>query len=162
MDKNDSKANSQVIKEAKHTLLRKQAEQILWPRTMVPSQEHGSSLQQWNKSKRKHQGDKRCLHCQRAASLSNSERFLQNRTWFSQLRYLKGTHLPSQSSWPLLETPGNSVGHCLSWVPCYHHPFSVYPHIHIIPQIYAATSYLHCLWSQPHTFLPTCVFCPDH
>lgn len=87
LDKNNSKANCQIIEEAKQTLLRKQAQEILWPWTLVLSQQNGTSLQQLNKSQRNDQGDKHCLHCQRMASLSPSERLLQNRTRLSQLKY---------------------------------------------------------------------------
>lgn len=157
MDKNDNKANCQVIKEAKHTLLRKQAEQILWPRTIVPSQEQGSSLQQWNKSKRKDQGGKCCLCCQRTASLSNSERFLQNRTQFSQPRYLKGT-----PTFPvLMTTPWDTRklhGSLLKLSSLLSLSLQCVP---ARSYIYDATTYLHCVWSQPHTLLPTGIFCPQ-
>jgi len=92
MDKTDSKANCQILEEAKQTLLRKKAQEILWPWTLVLSQEHGTSLQQWNKSQHKDQRDKCCFHCQRMASIPPSERLLQNRK-VSQLRYFRETSI---------------------------------------------------------------------
>lgn len=151
-----------MTKKAKQTLLMKQAQEILWPSALVLSQEHGTSLQHWNKSQCKDQGDKHCLLCQWMASLSPSERLLQNRTRLSQLRYFKEKTIFSELMNTLHESLGNSMGHSLSRVPCYHCLFSVYLHFHILPQIYAATSYLHCVWGQSHTVLPTCAFCPHH
>lgn len=107
------------LEEAKQILLRKQAQEIVWQRTLVLSQEHGTNLQQWNKSQRKDEGVKCCLHCQRIAipSLSPSERLLQNWTRLSQI--LKEIPVFSVLKTILHESVGNSMGHSLSWVSCY-------------------------------------------
>lgn len=149
LDKNYSKANCQIIEEAKQTLLRKQAQEILWPQTLVLSQEHGTSLQQWNKSQCKDKEGKRCLHCQRIASLSPSERCLQNGTRLSAEILQGSTRFLSPHGHPSWVT-GNSMGHSLSRIPCYHCLFNVYLHLHILPLCLASvtdrTAYL-CLLS---------------
>lgn len=126
---------------------------MLWPWILVLSQEHRTSLQQWNKSQGEDPGVKN-LHCQRTASLSPSEGLLQNRTRVSQLRYFKETPVFSVLMTSLHESLGNSMGHSLSWVPCYYCLFTAYQHLHVLPQIYSATSYLHCVWSHALYCLP--------